>query len=266
MNEVSKVALGDGGYLQARLDPGPDGGLVVVLSNSVLTDLTVWDGQVAALGKDCSFLRYDQRGHGCSSVSPGPRTFDDYGADLVTLLDAFDVESCVFVGLSMGVPTGLAAFARAPERFAAFVAVDGVAKSARGRETFWSERRETARRDGMTALAQDTAQRWLPGAAEGSDLMAGLTDMIAATPVEGFASASFALQSYDYTSAVGRLNVPFLAIAGAEDGAMPDAMRGQFAAIPGARFEVIQAAGHIPNVQCPAPFNAALLSFLRSLP
>ncbi len=265
VSDAIKVALADGGHLNARFHAGPSGAPTLVLSNSVMTDLGVWDSQIADLTRVVSVLRYDQRGHGQSSITSGPMTFDDYGSDVLALMDAFDESRCIFLGLSMGVPTGLAAFGQASDRFQAFVAVDGVAKSAPGREAFWSERRDTARDKGMAHIAPGTAQRWLPGETATSQVVEKLSAMVAATPVEGFAAATFALQDYDYTDVVTDMALPFLAITGAEDGAMPDAMQRQFGGIQGARFELIESAGHVPNFQRPELFNNALLPFLRSL-
>ncbi|WP_289151919.1 alpha/beta fold hydrolase [uncultured Salipiger sp.] len=255
------IPLPDGGTLHARIE-GPDGAPWVVFSNSVMTDLTVWDAQAAALCGDYRVLRYDQRGHGQSSVFEGPMDFDGYGADLLALLSACGVRDCVFVGLSMGAPTGLAAFAARPDLFAGFVVADGVSKSAPGREAFWTERRDTARAEGMDRIARETAARWMPGVAPEDPRAMALVTMIAATPVEGFAAATHALQSYDQSAALAGLTVPFLGIAGEKDGAMPEAIRTQFGTLPRASFAEIPGAGHVPNFQTPDAFTTALRTFL----
>ena len=43
---------------------GPEQAPVVVLSNSMGTDLSMWDEQLPALTERFRVLRYDQRGHG----------------------------------------------------------------------------------------------------------------------------------------------------------------------------------------------------------
>lgn len=260
MTQSETISLPDGGHLSFRID-GPEKAPWIVMSNSVLTGLSIWDRQVGPLATQFRVLRYDQRGHGGSSVPNGPMTFDEYGKDLQTLLDIQDVRRCIFVGLSMGVPTGLAALAKDSKRFAAFVAVDGVAKSAAGREAFWAERRETARSTGMAEIAQSTVPRWLPG--EDGQLAASLKEMVAQTSIDGFAAATNALSSYDQTEALKLLDCPFLGIAGAEDGAMPEAMRRQFGHLENAGFVEISNAGHIPNYQRPDAFNEALAAFVN---
>lgn len=255
------VSLPGNGTLNARIS-GPENAPWVVFCNSVLTDLSIWDAQVAALSGRFRTLCYDQRGHGASTLPDGPMTFDGYGADLLALLDHCKVDRCLFVGLSMGVPTGLAACLSRPEMFAGFVVVDGVARSAPGREAFWTERRDTARTKGMETIAQGTVSRWLPGVAADDTRAIRLTQMVMATPVEGFAAATHALQSYDYSAALTDLTCPVLGLAGEKDGAMPDAIRTQFKDIPNVRFDTIPQAGHVPNFQCPEAFNAALEPFL----
>lgn len=261
MTETIRATLPDGGYLHAQI-AGPATAPCVVLVNSIMTNMHVWDSQFEALSERYRVVRYDQRGHGRSGPPGELMTLDQYGADLLALLDICHIGRFAFVGLSMGVPIGLAAFSATPGRFDGFVAVDGVARSAPGREAFWSERRTFARQNGMAALAADTATRWLAGALADVSQCQRLTEMIAATSVEGFAAATHALQCYDYSAVLPTLDCPFLGIAGAQDGAMPEAMRAQFSGIPGTQFALIERAGHVPNFQQPKAFNAALSEFL----
>lgn len=252
------VSLTDGISLNARAE-GPEGAPWVVFSNSVLTDLSVWDAQAQALSGRYRVLRYDQRGHGASGATEGAMDFTRYGADLLAVLDAAGVDRCTVAGLSMGCPTALAALAAAPDRFTGFVAVDGVMRSAPGREAFWTELRETAQRDGMDAIATSTVSRWLPGEAEDSAIRTRLHAMIAATSPTGFYAATYALSSYDQAI---YLHCPVLGITGADDGAMPDAVARQFGQFPGAHITTIPDAGHLPNFQKPDAFNTVLLAFL----
>jgi len=261
MTETKTIPLPDGGRINARVD-GPEGAPWVVFCNSVLTDMSIWEAQTKALSGDFRVLRYDQRGHGRSTAPKGAMTFDDYGEDLLAVAEAFGVTRSTFVGLSMGAPTGLAAYVKRPGLFSAFVLVDGVSRSATGREAYWTERREMARAEGMDRIAAETAHRWLPGVQEGAPEWQRLTRMIAATPVDGFAAATHALGNYDHSEALDSFDLPFLGIAGALDGAMPDAIRKQFGSLDTATFAEIPGAGHLPNFQNPDAFNDVLRAFL----
>lgn len=259
------ITTPDGAALHSVMT-GPEAAPVVVFCNSVMTDLHIWDAQATALEGRYRVLRYDQRGHGKSGLPDGPMQFDTYGADLLAVLQGHGVERCLCVGLSMGVPTALAAIVQDPARFAGLVAVDGMAQSAGARAAFWTERRETAQSAGMGTIAEQTVPRWLPGtdadSAPDSPTAQRLAAMIAATPVAGFAAATHALERYDQRGALGALRGPFLGIVGALDGAMPAGMRSQFDPLADARFVEIPDAGHVPNFQAPEAFNAALLGFV----
>jgi pimeloyl-ACP methyl ester carboxylesterase len=63
------------------------------------------------------------------------------------------------------------------------------------------------------------------------------------------------------------INVPTLVLVGADDVLTPPSMAQTLAqGIPGARLVTIESAGHLSNWEEPEAFNAAVRSFLRSLP
>jgi 3-oxoadipate enol-lactonase len=89
-----------------------------------------------------------------------------------------------------------------------------------------------------------------------------LENMISRTSTQGFISSAHALKSYDFTHVLPLIKCPVLALAGADDGAIPAAMREQLGALSNVRFEVIDGAGHLPNYQKPAAFNRVVADFL----
>ncbi|MBX2886994.1 MAG: alpha/beta fold hydrolase [Granulosicoccus sp.] len=268
-SQTHRVPISNGVELYVRED-GERNAPSVILSNSVMTNLTLWDALVESLHPHFHVVRYDQRGHGKSSVGDASTytekmNFDQYGKDLELLLKEIGVLQFHFIGLSMGVPTGLSLFKREASRFLSFIAVDGVAKSAAGREAFWREHRELARTDGMDIIARQTAARWLHTGSKDQKLHQNLTEMIRETSVEGFAAATHALESYDFSAVVPTVNTPLLCIAGELDGAMPDAMQTQFGDRQNAQFCNIEHAGHIPNFENPKAFNQAVMRFLNNV-
>ena len=90
-----------------RID-GREGAQWVTFSNSLATNLSLWDAQTEILAPEYRILRYDQRGHGGTDAPEGGYSFDLLVSDVVALWDALDIERSHFVGLSMGVPRGLA--------------------------------------------------------------------------------------------------------------------------------------------------------------
>ena len=94
------VPLADG-ELHYQLD-GPEHAPVLVLSNSLGTDLHMWDAQIPEFAEHFRVLRFDTRGHGRSLVTSGPYSTEQLGHDVLALLDALHIERAHFCGLSMG--------------------------------------------------------------------------------------------------------------------------------------------------------------------
>lgn len=253
----------DGLGLRCRID-GNDPSLPwVAFSNSLGTTLEVWDAQAAALAGRFRVLRYDQRGHGDSAVPADACDFRRLGDDLLALLDRFGIERCTLVGLSMGVPTALRVVEAQPQRVERLVLCDGQAATAAGGGDVWEQRIGQLRSDGMAAFAEATVSRWFSPefvATGGADRVRG---MLAATPPDGLVACIRALQGYDFAHVPPTLRVPTLLLVGARDGALPASMARLAGGIAGATLVEIANAGHIPNVEQPEAFNAALLAFLE---
>ncbi len=253
----------DGLRFRCEID-GSEGAPWMVLSNSLVTDLTVWDAQVAAFAGRYRILRYDQRGHGGTSVPAGPATIAQLAEDAAALMGALGASDAVFAGVSMGAATGFCLAQRHPDLVARLIASDGQAATAPGGAQAWQDRIDLGQREGMTGYAVVTMQRWFSerSRTEGNEAMARVRAMIEATPLEGFVACARALQDYDFRTGLATMRQPTLLIAGAEDGPMPASMRGLVERIPDARFVEIADAGHIPGIERPEAFNAAMAAFL----
>ena len=262
LNQTLRVSR-DGYDLHAEVSAPPsDSAPWLVFGNSLVTDLGIWDAQAQALAGPFGVLRYDQAGHGKSGLAERAINFDDLGADLLAVMDAAQIKTAIYIGLSMGVPTGLSAHRRAPDRFTALVFSDGQAKTAPGGAAGWAERIADAQTSGMDSFAAQTADRWLTSAS-GADMKSRLTQMIAATRFEGFQACATALMDYDYAGELAHISCPTLLIAGAEDGAMPQGMATKLQpAIKGAQMEIIPQAGHVPCFEQPEAFTQVLSGFL----
>src|SRR5262245_53261397 len=81
---------------------GPERAPWLILSNSLATNLAMWDEQARAFGRAFRVLRYDQRGHGASEAPAGRYRFDVLIADALALLDALHIKKARFAVLSKG--------------------------------------------------------------------------------------------------------------------------------------------------------------------
>ena len=77
----------DGCRLSVMID-GPSSGPPLVLSNSLGTDIHLWDGQLEALGERHRVVRYDMRGHGASDAPAGDYTLERLGRDVLSIMEA----------------------------------------------------------------------------------------------------------------------------------------------------------------------------------
>lgn len=234
----------------------------LVFSNSLITDHSIWDAQAAEFGKRFNLLRYDQRGHGQSDIPDTPFNFDTLGADLLALMDTVGIHTATTVGLSMGVPTVFSAYNMAPDRFDALILMDGQAASAVNAFDTWQTRIDTARANGMEAFGKATAGRWLTPDSH-ADKLDRLANMIAATDFSGFEACAGALQGYDYRHVLAACQVPVLALAGRNDGAMPETMERYCREIANAEFHAIDDAGHVPCYEQASAVNDAIAAFLK---
>src|SRR4029450_5033767 len=170
---------------------GKRGAPWVVFSNSLMTDLSMWDDQAAALGDKFQTLRYDQRGHGGTDAPEGKYSFDTLVADVIGLFDALEIERAHFVGLSMGGMTAVALAEKHPDRLDRVVPCDCGPASTPQSAQQWEERIAIAREKGMEALVEPTVGRWFPPEflAANPPHLDQVREMIRTTPVNGFISS-----------------------------------------------------------------------------
>ncbi|MGO4326024.1 3-oxoadipate enol-lactonase [Cupriavidus sp. 2TAF22] len=241
---------------------GPESAPVLIFSNSLGTDHTMWAPQAEALGKQFRVLRYDTRGHGQSSLPPGPATVAELGSDVLALMDALGIRKAAFCGLSMGGLTGMWLGVNAPQRFTHIALANTAPKIGTGEA--WNTRIDGVLRDGMAPLVDASLQRWFtPGfvAAAGGKLD-GLRAVLGGLDARGYAANCAAVRDADLREAVRTIPVPVLVIAGSADPSTTAAEGRALAdAIPGAQYVELEAA-HLSSFEQTARFNDALARFL----
>ncbi len=240
---------------------GPADAPVLLLSNSLGADSTMWDPQVPRLAERFRVVRYDTRGHGSSPAPAGDATIDDLTDDVVALLDRLGVAQAHVAGLSIGGMTGLRLAAREPARVASLAVLCSSAHT--GNQQTWRERAETARTQGTGVLAEAVAGRWLTPAyaAAHPDLVARLRAMITATDDEGYAGCCAAIAGMDLRPDLGRVTARTLVVSGADDPALPPEHQQVIAdGVPGARLLSLSPAAHLANLEQPDQVTDALIA------
>ncbi|MFC3939580.1 3-oxoadipate enol-lactonase [Pseudomonas gingeri NCPPB 3146 = LMG 5327] len=260
---MGSVQLAEG-QLNYQLD-GPEGAPVLVLSNSLGTDLGMWDTQLPAFAEHLRVLRYDTRGHGRSLVTEGPYSIEQLGRDVLALLDALQIERAHFCGLSMGGLIGQWLGIHAGERLHKLIVCNTAARI--GDPDMWNPRIETVLRDGeaaMRALRDGAIARWFTPdfAAAYPERVTPITDMLAATSPQGYAANCCAVRDADFRDRLSAIQVPLLVISGSEDAVTPPS-GGVFIQqhVQGAEYAEFHAA-HLSNVQAGDDFSRRVLDFL----
>ncbi|WP_425044600.1 3-oxoadipate enol-lactonase [Primorskyibacter sp. S87] len=249
--------------LHYRIDGDPNGA-PVVFSNSLGTDLRLWDAILPLLPDGLKIIRYDKRGHGLSSGPSGPYTMGSLVRDAEKLLDHLDVRDCVFIGLSIGgmIAQGLAV--KRLDQVRALVLSNTGAKI--GTAEMWAERISAVETGGIEALADSIMERWFSKGFTAMPELELWRNMLVRQPIEGYAGCSAAISGTDFYTPTSGLRLPALGIAGDEDGSTPpDLVRETVELIPGSQFKLIRKAGHLPCVEQPLAYAEALNGFLRGI-
>src|SRR6516165_9060855 len=183
---------------------GPDGAPWLVLSNSLATNLAMWDDQARELDRAFRVLRYDQRGHGTTEAPAGRYAFELLIADALALMDALAIKRAHFGGLSMGGATALGLAQKHPDRLDRVIVCDSPCQSTPTSSQQWEERIVVAQRQGMEALVEPTLARWFPPEAikVNPPHLDKVRQMIRTTPVNGFIGCAAALADHNYAAAV----------------------------------------------------------------
>ncbi|MCG8504208.1 MAG: 3-oxoadipate enol-lactonase [Sphingomonadales bacterium] len=256
------IRVGDGcgiacDYREAASRP------VLIFSNSLGADRSMWAPQIAAFAGDFAALTYDTRGHGRSEAPSGAYSIDRLAQDVLDLMDALDIATAHFCGLSLGGMTGQALGSRAPERFRSLVL--STTSAYMGPPAGWQERIETVGADGMAAVADIVLGRWFtPDFAHAEpEIVARMRAQIVGTDPAGYAGCCAAIRDMDLRATAASIRVRTLIIAGDQDEATP-LPHGQFLHehIRGSRL-VTLAAAHLANVEQPVAFNDALRAFWK---
>lgn len=212
----------------------------------------------------------DLRGYGASAVVPAVTGLETFARDLSGLLDHLGQRRAVLGGLSMGGQVVLEFYRLFPDRVRGLLLADTKAESespegARNRY----ELADRLIRDGLHRYADEilpkmVAPRTVRDQPEVAEHV--LSMMRDTSPLGAAAALRGRAERPSYVEMLPRITAPTLVVVGSDDELTPVADAELIAArIPGSTLEIIQAAAHLPNLERPAEFNAALTRFLEPL-
>jgi pimeloyl-ACP methyl ester carboxylesterase len=160
---------------------GPEHAPVLMLSNSLGTNLHMWDDQVAPFARHFRLVRYDRRGHGKSGVPKGPYSMDRLGRDVLAILDGLGIERVNWCGLSMGGMVGQWLGAHAPNRLDKLILSNTSCYFPD--KAMWEGRIKLVRDKGLAAIVDANMERWFTKAfrERSPNTMERIRDMFLAT-------------------------------------------------------------------------------------
>ncbi len=239
-------------------------GPVVVLIHGHPFDRTMWAGTVAALRDEFRVVAPDLRGYGATPAVARVTT-RELADDVEALLDALGVEHAAVVGLSMG---GLVAMELATANPARWTKLGLVATTA---EPVDDEERDArhAMADRIAAAGMapqvDAMLPKLFGPAAPEAARARIAASMRATDPAGAAAALRGRAARpDYRPGLRALRMPVFVCTGTEDPYSTAAVTATILdAAPHATRLSLPGVGHLPNLEAPDAFDAALADFLR---
>jgi 3-oxoadipate enol-lactonase len=233
----------------------------LILSHSLACNVRMWDPQVEAFKSSHCILNYDMRGHGQSAAPAGPYSLDMLADDVLGLMKECGIERATFIGLSIGGMIGQTLALKNPAPFEKMVLADTTHMQSPEMLKSWDDRINTAKTQGMKALVASTMERWFTPGFRSNPEAQKIAQIIAATPVNGFAGCGEAIKKLNTTARLKEIKLPVLALTGESDAAAAGT-RYIGENVPGAKFVSIANASHIANIEQPEKFNQALRDFL----
>lgn len=243
---------------------GPDDAPVLMISNSLGSNLHMWDAQIPELSRHFRVVRYDSRGHGLSAAPDGPYSIDQLGKDALAILDALGVKKAHWMGLSKGGAVGQWLLVNAPDRIDRAVLANTAAHF--GSADTWNDRLRLLREEGMAGLVQAVIDRWFTKEFQekAPETIAKIRAAFEQTPAEGYAACMAALRDLDLREAIRAIKNQVLVIIGQKDPATPPEAGMAIAdSIPGARLIELDSA-HLSNIEAAEAFNKAVVDFLTA--
>ncbi|MFS8049740.1 alpha/beta fold hydrolase [Rhizobium sp. BR 314] len=259
---LSFFTTGDGVKVAYRVD-GPEDRPALILSNSIATDLHMWDLQIPTLAAHFRVVRYDFRGHGGSDVPAGAYSDGRLGRDVLELMDWLGIERAHFLGLSLGGWVGQWLAIHAPERIDRLI-LSNTSSYLGPAENFDRSIAATLAAADMQETAETFLGNWFPKPmlAANGPVVRQFRDVLLNTSRQGLAGLFAAVRDADMRRTITLIQSPTLVIAGEFDTVTSHAMGEAIAStIPGARLKTFPSV-HFSNIEFAQEFGEEIVAFL----
>ncbi|MGH6658086.1 MAG: alpha/beta fold hydrolase [Sphingomicrobium sp.] len=236
----------------------------LVLLHGVGSDRSVWHPQLDHFAPERRTIAFDYPGYGDSDPAAEGATRDDFAAAVLAAMDALGIERAHVCGLSLGGVIALAIEFRAPERCASLILADSFASHPDGQAIY--DRSVAASEAGsMRALAESRADVLLAQPPDPA-VRGEVIETMARIDPAAYRIGAEAVWLADQEERADDVRTPTLVLCGTLDLITPPALSHTLAKlIPGARYEPIEGAGHLSNLERPDEFNTLVGAFIRGV-
>ena len=263
---MNKIHLDDQNFLNIKID-GDSSKPKIIFSNSLGSDLSMWDPQVEFFKSDYHIVRYDKRGHGESTPIKGPYTFDLLENDVIKIMDELNIEKSHFIGLSMGGMTSLGLALKHSNRFDKLVCCAARADMPPPAIEAWDQRIAIVKEKGATGVVDGSLERWFSeefrSNTVNNEIITKASEMIKKTSTNGYIGSCEAIKKLDYLKEIGKIKNKFLFISGETDvGAPALAMEEMHHLTSNSQYKCIPKVAHVFNLENPEDTNNIIKDFL----
>jgi 3-oxoadipate enol-lactonase len=259
------VEVGGETYFYEQRGAGRD----VLLMPGLGASVAVWWPQLRDLSPLARVTAVDPRGHGGSSRPPGPYSIAGLADDTAGVVGALGLAPAVLVASSMASLTAVHLAATQPDLVGGLVLVGGFPKLTPAAAERFEGRARQAETEGMAPVAELVIQAALgPYTHQTNPGLVGLfRAVLQQNDPTAYAASCRAIVAADTTAHLPAVRCPTLVLLGEQElvAPLPQA-RALYHGIPDSRLVVIPRAGHLPFLEQPEAFNAAVQRFLAELP
>ena len=236
----------------------------LILLHGVGSDKSVWHPQLDHFAAERRTIAFDYPGYGDSDPAAEGTSRDDYAVAIVAAMDALETPRAHVCGLSLGGVIALAIDHLAPDRCASLILADSFASHPDGQAIY--DRSVAASEAGsMRALAEARVDVLLAKPADPAVRREVIETMAGIDPA-AYRIGAEAVWLADQSDRCDEVRTPTLVLCGTVDRITPPALSHTLTKlIPGARYEPIEGAGHLSNLERPEAFNTLLGAFIRGV-
>ena len=272
-----RQSYGEGPRLSVLICPKNDATTLVLCLHGIGGNATNWMPQLSTFGTTHWIAALDCRGYGDSRLGDAASTIEDYCNDIVRIFTESGAKRLILVGLSMGSWIATSFAMRYPKLLDGLVFAGGCKGMSEApqnvRDQFRTSRSKPLLSGQTTADMADDVVNVICGPDANPEIRAEMAASMGAIPNEVYLDAVRCFCNPTEVFDFGKIACPVLMMTGIHDRlAPPDEIKAVARRISDAssdadiRFEVIDQAGHICNLEAAKDFNHHLAIFLARFP